>query len=517
LFNGGRSSIDCTVRNLSDNGACLQVPSPLGIPEHFELDTSTGHYECDLKWQTADRVGVSFMPSETSKVVQQPPSTSASDDKKVLLRGEFLALRAALDKIEIGVLLLDRELRAQFINRPYRGMWRLSDKQADSRPPFIALMYHARDAGAYEMPTDELDAYIAKRVALVTAGDPNPIDIRLANGEVVRYQCTVLPNNGRMVTYTKVTNIVRRADELERLHSALNHVHDGVLLLDKNLVVIFMNQMARVLWKQSDEQIDAHPSYEELLRSGCTSGPWALVDDDPDTFIAQRVARIRAGDATPLDARTADGKIIRARCTALAGDGRMITYTDVTDLVQDAEELERLATIDGMTGLYNRRHFLNLAEGEWSCFQRYHRPLTMLMVDIDHFKSVNDRFGHNAGDDALTFVAKACQECTRATDIIGRMGGEEFAMLLPETDMDQAGVVAERLRKNVSERPVTIDNASLGITVSVGVATATLSMSGIKTLIKLADEGLYQAKFDGRNRVARVEPKPIAEPKLAAE
>jgi PAS domain-containing protein len=115
------------------------------------------------------------------------------------------ALRASLDHIDYGIVLLDRELRAQFINRAFRSMWRLPDELADRKPAFVALMYHGRDSRTYAVKADELDDYVAERTALVRAGDERPIDIRLANGEIVRMRCKVLPDGGRMLTYAKVT------------------------------------------------------------------------------------------------------------------------------------------------------------------------------------------------------------------------------------------------------------------------------------------------------------------------
>ena len=170
-----------------------------------------------------------------------------------------------------------------------------------------------------------------------------------------------------------------------------------------------------------------------------------------------------------------------------------------------------------MTGLFNRRHFLALAEGEWGRFQRYHRSLTMLMLDIDHFKQINDRYGHAVGDDALCSVARACQEGKRSPDIVGRIGGEEFAMLLPETDLVQAGVVAERIRSKVAGQIIAHPRGNFRVTVSIGMAPATLSMSGIHALMQTADRELYRAKDLGRNRVAQFDPMAQAGPKLAAE
>ena len=122
-------------------------------------------------------------------------------------------LAAALDQVDIGIVLLDSDTRAEFINRAFRDYFSLSDEKANSRPPFIALMYHSRDAGAYELPEDELDAFIARRTEMMRAGDETPIDIRLSDGRVLRFCCTALPDGGRMLSYTPVTDLVRHTDD----------------------------------------------------------------------------------------------------------------------------------------------------------------------------------------------------------------------------------------------------------------------------------------------------------------
>lgn len=122
-------------------------------------------------------------------------------------------LSAALDRIGIGVVLFDADTRAEFINRAFRDYFALPDDIADARPPLIALMYHGRDTHAYEMPDDELDAFIAERTKLIRAGDATPIDMRLADGQVLRMSCTALPDGGRMLSYTPVTDLVRHGDD----------------------------------------------------------------------------------------------------------------------------------------------------------------------------------------------------------------------------------------------------------------------------------------------------------------
>ena len=110
-------------------------------------------------------------------------------------------------------MLLDADTRAEFINRAFRDYFALSDEQADSKPPFIALMYHGRDTGAWQLPEDELSAFIAKRTEMIRTGDSTPLNIHLADGQVLRFICTALPDGGRMLSYTPITDLIRYSDD----------------------------------------------------------------------------------------------------------------------------------------------------------------------------------------------------------------------------------------------------------------------------------------------------------------
>jgi len=121
-------------------------------------------------------------------------------------------LSAALDRIDIGIVLLNADTRAEFINRAFRDYFLLPDAKADSKPPLIALMYHARDIRAYTIPEDEIDHFIARRIERIRAGNPAPTTLRLADGRILRMTCTALPDGGRMLSYTPVTDLIRRDD-----------------------------------------------------------------------------------------------------------------------------------------------------------------------------------------------------------------------------------------------------------------------------------------------------------------
>ena len=164
-------------------------------------------------------------------------------------------------------------------------------------------------------------------------------------------------------------------------------------------------------------------------------------------------------------------------------------------------ELKRIATTDVLTGLWNRRHLLERLEAETGRSLRNGRPLCLAIIDVDHFKRVNDVHGHPGGDEVLRVLAERIKSSVRLSDVVGRMGGEEFAILMPETDRAQARLVCERLRESIAATPIPLPGgAELKVTLSTGIALMAGKEASAR-LISRADAALYDAKADGRNRV----------------
>ena len=181
---------------------------------------------------------------------------------------------------------------------------------------------------------------------------------------------------------------------------------------------------------------------------------------------------------------------------------RLTAIRDITERKLFETELKRQAHIDHLTGVSNRGYFMDQAELELSRAVRYDKPLSLYMLDIDFFKKINDSYGHKIGDLVLIKLAEVCRQTLRDVDIIGRVGGEEFVILLPETDLAKATEVAERLKESIAKSKVPLESGlPLYFTVSIGVTSLVSRDDNLDVLLNLADKALYQAKEQGRNRV----------------
>lgn len=175
---------------------------------------------------------------------------------------------------------------------------------------------------------------------------------------------------------------------------------------------------------------------------------------------------------------------------------------DITEQKTLEKKLETMAMTDELTGLFNRRNFTQKGLDEFQRARRYNLPLSMMMLDVDKFKSINDTYGHQAGDYVLKNFASLIMNNIRDVDICGRLGGEEFGLILPNTDSDYSLTLAERLRKAIEHYPFEINGKAVSITISIGVASFVENSVSFDQMLNNADSAMYWAKNNGRNRVA---------------
>lgn len=197
------------------------------------------------------------------------------------------------------------------------------------------------------------------------------------------------------------------------------------------------------------------------------------------------------------------GQILVSVLREEAGElsGYSVVIRDTTERKVASDNLERLLTRDHLTGAANRAHFFRVAEAEIQRAKRHARPLALVMFDADHFKRVNDTAGHKAGDEVLKRIVLVARDIVSASDVVGRLGGEEFVLLLPSTTLEEAAAIAERLRASIEQSPVETGGLLLTATVSLGVASMRDSGDELEDLLEAADRALYEAKRSGRNCV----------------
>lgn len=296
------------------------------------------------------------------------------------------------------------------------------------------------------------------------------------------------------------TDAVVTSHELSVTRSKLGDLLDLLpagLLIHQEMGIVFANQEAtRILGLSGDamvgrhfldfvEEADADAQREAFLR--CLKG--------------RELVRSQDGVLVAVDGRRTSAQV---SMSPLPWDGLPVIYVlinDVTALKESEERLRRLSITDPLTGAFNRRHFFEVAEQEVTRARRYGRPIGLLALDIDHFKRINDTHGHAVGDEALRLFTESCRGILRTNDLLGRMGGEEFAVLLPETDTDGARLVAERIRRRTAELAVPAGTATVRVTVSIGIASCQAGERSVDAMLSCADEALYLAKAAGRNRV----------------
>jgi len=292
---------------------------------------------------------------------------------------------------------------------------------------------------------------------------------------------------------------VQVAEQKHLLDTILNNINAHVYMKDSDRTFLYVNSQVAELFGDEAENIIGKKDTEVLPKEIADH----FYQSDSVVFKTQERQVI---EETATDDEGNIHHYISTKIPFLSPDKRsaLIGFsTEVTELFLLKEEFKKLATIDPLTKLFNRRYFTEQADKEFIRAQRYKLSMTLISIDIDHFKSINDNYGHPAGDKVLVAVSKQLQDSLRQTDILARIGGEEFSILLPETSAEDAMVFAERIRAEQEKLRITGEwQGEITLSVSIGISGFQVDDEAFDVLFSRADKALYQAKKSGRNKVS---------------
>lgn len=295
----------------------------------------------------------------------------------------------------------------------------------------------------------------------------------------------------------------KKAKIADLCHQITTRAEEAVIMIDRNSEIVFFNEGAEKIFGYTPAEIIGqkldsllperfHIQHDMMVHefANSESRGKAAEERHRNIFGRRKNGDEFAASATIMDLTRGDQKYYAA------------VLRDISKSRKTEEELLRLASTDPLTGAFNRREFTAIAEREALRANRYHHPLSILMLDIDHFKRLNDTYGHGAGDKALQRFTMICTNALRNVDVFGRWGGEEFVAMLPETDIQGATVIAERLRKLTAENLLTYNDHKINFTVSIGIAEFKDGETSIDAVLSRADNAVYDAKKAGRDRIS---------------
>lgn len=283
------------------------------------------------------------------------------------------------------------------------------------------------------------------------------------------------------------------------LNIVLDHITQGMVVVGPDYRTLAFNRHFEAMFQLSPGSVEVGTDFRDILKV------WAAETGQDEEMLNYAISQLDETSTFEFEfpqSIKGDTRWCLLTHNPLPDKGFVRTFTDITKRKALEASLTKLSREDPLTGLFNRRTLIGSLEEEMKRGQRYERPMSILMMDIDHFKTINDRWGHPVGDEVLKAFAATCQSTRRENDKIGRWGGEEFVMLLPETEPAEAERVGQRIRGLTAKMVINAKPADLAIqaTVSVGLTTATAD-DNVETLINRADAAMYEAKALGRDRV----------------
>lgn len=431
----------------------------------------------------------------------------------------YLCLREAIDEMPAGFELYDPRDQLIVCSLQMERMYPQSHRSQSLGMSYESLLRRALQEGTLaDAPAGQEEAWIQQRMA--TRGTSSvPLLRRLPNGDWVHLYEARTASGCLVAVRVDVTETVRQREVLQtaqtqaraaevRLQEAIEAMPMGVAIYDEQDRLVMYNRKVADMspYRTGGELIGQ--SYEALIRRSLLRGEIADAVGREDEWLYQRLAGRGQLDG-PLLRQLRDGRWMRFYENRTPTGCLIMVRLEVTDLVNKSlaleranEQLARLSTTDGLTGLANRRQFDQYLHSEWQRSARSQRPISLLMIDIDHFKRYNDHYGHPAGDACLRQLASILFDCAqRSGELVARYGGEEFVVLLPGAEMEDAKRIAQRCLEELDKARIPHANSPVApwLTISIGVATAFADPNvSPESLLRCADQLLYRTKGSGR-------------------
>jgi len=448
-------------------------------------------------------------------------------------------LHDAVEAMPAAVEIYDADDRLTLFNRRMRGLYPYFDAATLPGTPFEALVRQGLAQGLIPQARGREEAWLAERMAAHRQGHDEPRLQQAADGSWIHIYETRIGSGGIVVVRLDVSEVIQQRDAAQAarrlLDDALDALPDGFALYDADDRLVLCNRRYKEIYRESAPAMAPGTSFESMLRYGLERGQYPQAGSDPEAWLAQRLRIHREPGGEPILQQLPGGRWLRIHEQRTRDGGLAGVRTDVTDLMQARQAaeaarteaqtaaaalreanaaLETLSTTDALTGIANRRRFDTRLQEEMQRVRRYDAPLTLLLIDIDHFKRYNDRHGHLQGDRALQAVADLlAQQARRPGELAARYGGEEFAILLPHADADAGLAVAERCQDEMARLALPHGDPRAGahVTLSIGVAQWSQAVDeDAAALLRRADEALYAAKAAGRARCVLA---PMKEPR----
>lgn len=460
---------------------------------------------------------------DISDLIEQRQKVEAARQESQRIRQ---LLERAVEALPVSIEIFDEQDRLVLYNQQLSRMYPHMEYAEHLGKHFADILRHSVQRGLVPSAHGREEAWIAERLSEHGSRTSNLVQ-RLADGRWINIYETRTPENYVVAVRLDITDLIEQRQALEAaqdaaqqarqlLQDAVESLPEGFALFDAEDKLVVCNAQYRRLYPISAPMIVPGSTFEQIARYGAERGQYLDAVGNEEQWLAQRVADHQAAQHSVLQ-RLPDGRWVQADERRTPQGGIAGVRTDVTLLVRKEQELAAanaqlalLSNTDGVTGIGNRRRFDERLAIEWARCGRHQMPLSVILIDIDHFKLYNDHYGHLAGDECLRKVAQLLQAMTRRADeVAARYGGEEFVLLLPDVPLADATVVAQRCMDSLRDAALDHPRSPTApvLTLSMGIASVVpRAGTGSDTLVQAADAALYRAKNGGRNRLEVFDP-----------